>query len=100
MRIHPSPIANASSNTLEIPKGITSVSASALASSAKGKGKATGDVENIPDKQGRVVNMKGTFVEVLQKYDNIAPIMDAVLADIDGSGQVRVTQVKCMNPLC
>ena len=40
-------------------------------------------------KEGRIINTKGTYLEVTQRYNNIAPIMDAVLADIDGSGQVR-----------
>lgn len=35
-----------------------------------------------------MIQTKGTYIEVLQTHDNVAPIMDAVLADIDGSGQV------------
>ncbi|RPD77741.1 hypothetical protein L226DRAFT_544225 [Lentinus tigrinus ALCF2SS1-7] len=88
-RIHPSPIANASSDTLPIPKGITTISPTSLASSDKGKGRASAD-DSPEDQSGRIVNTKGTFLEVLQTYDNIAPIMDAVLEDIDGSGQPQV----------
>lgn len=89
LRIHPAPIANASRETLPIPKGVSTVPASALApGSEKGKGRAD-DADDIPARDGRIVNTKGTFLEVLQAHDNIAPIMDAILADVDGSGQVR-----------
>ncbi|KAI8986077.1 CPSF A subunit region-domain-containing protein [Trametes punicea] len=92
LRIHPAPIANAGSDTLPIPKGVSTVSPSALTSvSSKGKGRA--DESNLSDvsaRDGRVVSTKGTFIEVLQNHDNIAPIMDAVVTDIDGSGQPQV----------
>ena len=43
--------------------------------------------------------MKGTYLEVLENHDNIAPIMDAVLADIDRSGQVSTMQSRpCSYP--
>ncbi len=87
LRIHPSPIANAASDTLPIPKGVATISSAALASSDKGKERA-GQEDSPEDQSGRIVNAKGTFLEMLQTYDNIAPIMDAVLEDIDGSGQV------------
>lgn len=48
------------------------------------------DTEDVPIKEGKIVRTKGTFLEVLQTYDNIAPILDAALADIDGSGQVSL----------
>ncbi|OSD07132.1 hypothetical protein PYCCODRAFT_1449240 [Trametes coccinea BRFM310] len=90
LRIHPAPIANASSDTLPIPKGVTAVPPSALTSSvSKGKGRAD-DATDISVREGRVVHTKGSFIEVLQSHDNIAPILDAVLADIDGSGQPQI----------
>ena len=91
LRIHPTPFANATVDTLPIPRGVSSVPPSALARSDKGKGKAAGgagDAESGLAREGRVVNTKGTFLEVLRTFDNIAPIMDAALVDIDGSGQV------------
>ena len=82
-------MANASVETLPIPKGITIMPPSALASSGKGKGRAAG--EDVGGrKEGRIIGMKGTYLEVLQNHDNIAPILDAALADIDRSGQVGI----------
>ena len=38
--------------------------------------------------KGKIVRTKGSYVEVLESFSNIAPIVDAVLADTDNSGQV------------
>jgi len=38
--------------------------------------------------EGRVLGLNGTFIEVLDTWQNVGPILDAVLADTDGSGQV------------
>ncbi len=40
-------------------------------------------------RNGRIINGKGSYVEVLDSYRNLAPILDAVSADTDDSGQVR-----------
>lgn len=37
---------------------------------------------------GKIVHSKGTYVEVLDQFANIAPVIDAVIADTDESGQV------------
>lgn len=39
---------------------------------------------------GRVLASNGTYIEVLDTWQNVGPILDAVLADTDGSGQVIV----------
>lgn len=39
---------------------------------------------------GKVVKCKGSFIQVLSRYQNIAPILDAILADPDESGQVCI----------
>ncbi|OCH88473.1 hypothetical protein OBBRIDRAFT_780096 [Obba rivulosa] len=97
LRIHPSPIGDHSSNTLPIPSGITTISPAFL-SPSKGKGRAD-DEDDIDDvemtdvrdgRDGRVVATKGTFIEVLDTFQNIAPIIDAVLADLDDSGQPQI----------
>jgi len=49
------------------------------------------DVDNELDvtKRGHILEMQGSYLSVLDTQKNIAPIMDAVLVDIDGPGQVR-----------
>ena len=39
--------------------------------------------------EGRVLALNGTFIEVLDTWQNVGPILDAVLTDTDGSGQVN-----------
>jgi DNA damage-binding protein 1 len=39
---------------------------------------------------GRVLASNGTYTEILDTWQNVGPIMDAVLADTDGSGQVTI----------
>ncbi|KAJ3896557.1 CPSF A subunit region-domain-containing protein [Lentinula edodes] len=41
-------------------------------------------------KKGYIVTTYGSFLEVIQTFKNIAPIRDAVLADLDGSGQSHI----------
>jgi len=35
-----------------------------------------------------VIESRGSFISVLHTFKNIAPIMDAALVDIEGSGEV------------
>ncbi|KAH9942902.1 CPSF A subunit region-domain-containing protein [Amylocystis lapponica] len=91
LRIHPAPFADLDADTLPIPSGITTVAPSSLM--ASNKGKERGDVEMCEGrglKDGKILSGKGTYVEVLESYQNIAPIMDAALADLDGSGQPQI----------
>ncbi|KAJ3904528.1 CPSF A subunit region-domain-containing protein [Lentinula edodes] len=53
----------------------------------RGKGPSSGG-KGI--KKGWIVATHGSFVEVIQTFKNIAPIRDAVLADLDGSGQSHI----------
>lgn len=96
LRIHPSPISDHGSDTLPIPLGISTVSPTSL-SPGKGKARASDDDVDMSDaregRDGRVVATKGTYIEMLETFQNIAPIMDAVLADLDDSGQVRIYSV-------
>lgn len=39
--------------------------------------------------KGTIIGSEGSFINVLDTFKNIAPIVDAVLVDTDGSGQVR-----------
>jgi DNA damage-binding protein 1 len=40
--------------------------------------------------EGRVLALNGTFIEVLDTWQNVGPILDAVLTDTDGNGQVTL----------
>jgi DNA damage-binding protein 1 len=46
---------------------------------------------------GRVLASNGNYIEVLDTWQNVGPILDAVLADTDSSGQVIVL---CAGILC
>ncbi|PCH40170.1 hypothetical protein WOLCODRAFT_67201 [Wolfiporia cocos MD-104 SS10] len=90
LRIHPTPIADLHADTLPIPSGIATVPPSALSG---GKGKERVDVDmdgGKGEKAGRIVASKGSYVEVIESFQNIAPIVDAALVDLDGSGQPQV----------
>ncbi|KII87876.1 hypothetical protein PLICRDRAFT_42399 [Plicaturopsis crispa FD-325 SS-3] len=95
IRIHPTPISLLESPTLPIDSDITTTNPSAFVpSSSKGKGKAVGDdddedmdadVDSAP-LGGLIIAGKGSHVEVVETFKNIAPILDAVQADVDGAG--------------
>ena len=85
VRIHTSPISDFSTPTLPIPADVLTVQLGSFSIGNKGKGRAwTTDREG----EGRVLGLNGTFIEVLDTWQNVGPISDAVLADTDGSGQV------------
>jgi DNA damage-binding protein 1 len=55
----------------------------------KGKGRALDDDDSMKDStKSCVIESSGSFISVLHTFKNIAPIMDAALVDIDGSGEV------------
>ena len=89
MRIRDLPVSPTETPTLPISKTIPTVSPQSL-DQTDDKGKGPSLIE--PDiAKGCVVATKGSYVEVFQTLvKNIAPISDAVLADLDESGQVRV----------
>lgn len=87
VRIHTSPISNISTPTLPIPADISTVQLSSFSTSNKGKGRAW---VTEREWEGRVLALNGTFIEVLDTWQNVGPILDAVLTDTDGSGQPRI----------
>ena len=98
IEISPTPVSSAKTRTLPIPREIETVDPSTLMSfKSKGKAKCDNndefamDVDNESDitKRGHILEMQGSYLSVLDTQKNIAPIMDAVLVDIDGTGQVR-----------
>lgn len=71
----------------------------APSSAGKGKGRALADNDaDLKDiTKGLVLATMGSYITVIDTFKNIAPIMDAVLVDTDGSGQVRVF-IHCIGP--
>ncbi|TFK40691.1 CPSF A subunit region-domain-containing protein [Crucibulum laeve] len=100
VQVSPSPLSYIDSPTLPIPLDINTVTPNALTmpgGTKKGKGKAIANDDMDVDEDttndvsvGCVVNSTGSYINVVESYKNIAPIMDAVLADTDGSGQSQI----------
>ncbi|KAI0311510.1 CPSF A subunit region-domain-containing protein [Amylostereum chailletii] len=86
VRILTNAVASKAMPKLLIPSEVPTVTPSSLMDN-KGKGK-----ETIPTKPGAgsVLNPEGSYIEVLETWPNIAPIVDAALADTDGSGHSHV----------
>lgn len=75
--------------TLPIPHSITTtISLENFNKLDDDKGKGPSSIHGNGIKKGHIVTTYGSFLEVIQTFKNIAPIRDAVLADLDGSGQV------------
>ncbi|KAJ7430630.1 CPSF A subunit region-domain-containing protein [Mycena latifolia] len=73
--------------TLPIPLEIKTVLPGRLAPpSAKGKGKE----EYSEPLRDCVLDVKGSFVKVIETFKNIAPILDAALVDTDNSGHQQI----------
>ncbi|TFK48656.1 hypothetical protein OE88DRAFT_1663726 [Heliocybe sulcata] len=93
LRISTSPLSATDADTLHIPSKIQTFTPSDLLTrygveGKKGKGKAQEGQGG--EAGGYVVRTTGGFVEELQRWDNVAPIMDAVVVDLEGSGQRTV----------
>jgi DNA damage-binding protein 1 len=90
--------------TLPIPSDVHTVSPNSFDASAskKGKGRAlspTFDMEvddgvDDPQDSGNVVATKGSYINILERFKNIAPILDACLVELDGG------QVCGVHPMC
>ncbi|KAF9267572.1 hypothetical protein L218DRAFT_895037 [Marasmius fiardii PR-910] len=86
IKIHTQPTSSEDKRTLEIPPHVRTVPKGAL---EKGKGRAVDeDVDDFSN--GRVVSNRGTYLTVLQTFKNIAPILDAVLTNVDSGGQPQI----------
>ncbi|KAJ3863624.1 CPSF A subunit region-domain-containing protein [Lentinula novae-zelandiae] len=77
--------------TLPIPHSITTtISLENFNKLDDDKGKGPSSIHGNGIKKGHIVTTYGSFLEVFQTFKNIAPIRDAVLADLDGSGQSHI----------
>ena len=74
IKLHHAPWRNFNQPTLEIPLDIAAVPL---------------DTFTRPvTQEGVVIDAKGNYIEILEEYPNLAPMEDAVLVDLAGSGQV------------
>ncbi|KAJ7729698.1 CPSF A subunit region-domain-containing protein [Mycena maculata] len=88
VRISSTPLSSSDAPTLPIPPAITTVAPGRLTPpSAKGKAR---EEDSVPLRDC-VLNVKGSFLRVMETFKNIAPILDAALVDTDNSGHQVVT---------
>ncbi|KAF8831356.1 hypothetical protein HHX47_DHR1000666 [Lentinula edodes] len=78
--------------TLPIPESVgTRISVEEFNKLDDDRGRGVGGTDSRKGiKKGWIVATHGSFIEVIQTFKNIAPIRDAVLADLDGSGQSHI----------
>ena len=93
VRVHATPQGRLDRETLPISSGINTVTPTSLSEVEEHNSSDVDDdiemrnADNREGKGGKIVALKGTFIEVLDRHRNVAPIVDAVLADTDQSGQ-------------
>ncbi|KAI6039683.1 CPSF A subunit region-domain-containing protein [Pisolithus marmoratus] len=79
LRISQTPVSSLDTPTLSVPSSVPTIRPAQLG--APGKRRATDAAE------GLVVNGLGSYLVELERFTNLAPIVDAVLVDIDNTGQ-------------
>ena len=98
LQISSSPVSTQEVPSISIPPEIHTCSSGSLSATSPRKGKEkvvlqSNDMD-VDDPiggnflKGRVVEAMGSFITVLESYKNIAPIVDAILVDTDGSDEV------------
>ncbi|KAG6837618.1 hypothetical protein H0H93_006139 [Arthromyces matolae] len=94
LQISQTPVSSLPSPARPIPSEIQTVTPRKLSQALQGKGKARerDDLDDVPAKstKGMVLEPQGSFISVLEEYTNIAPIVDAIPVDIDGSGERQI----------
>jgi len=80
LQISTTPSSSLDTTTLPVSQATLTISPNALNSLVVGQGRNGG--------QGYVVVGKGSYLTELESFNNLAPILDAILVDTDGSGQV------------
>ncbi|KAI5995209.1 CPSF A subunit region-domain-containing protein [Pisolithus albus] len=82
LRISQTPVSSLDAPTLPIPSSVPSIRPSEI--TAAGKRRAAHIVEGV------VVNGLGSHLAELERFTNLAPTVDAVLVDIDNTGQKEI----------
>lgn len=95
LRIHATAQSDLDQDTLRIPSNIPIISSISLQEDPRSSSAfededvgMDGAEDRRPGKSGKIIALKGTYIEILDRLRNLAPIHDAVMADTDGSGQV------------
>lgn len=98
LQVSSSPVSTLEVPSISIPPEIPTCSSGSLSETSPRKGKEKVLLQNtdmdVDDyiggnfSKGRVVEAMGSFITVLDSYKNIAPIMDAILVDTDGTDEV------------
>ena len=98
LQISSSPVSTQEVPSISIPPEIHTCSSGSLSATSPRKGKEKEPSQNndmdVDEpiggdfSKGRVVEAMGSFITVLDSYKNIAPIMDAILVDTDGTDEV------------
>ncbi|KAJ7164666.1 CPSF A subunit region-domain-containing protein [Mycena crocata] len=87
VQISTTPLSSSDEATLPIPLDIKTVSPARLVPpSAKGKGRE----DHAEAFRDCVLEVKGSYVRVIETFKNIAPILDAALVDTDNSGHHQI----------
>ena len=97
LQISSSPVSTQEVPSISIPSEICTCSSGSLAAKSPKKGKEIQNNDMDVDdpiggnfSKGRVVEAMGSFITVLDSYKNIAPIVDAILVDTDGTDDVTL----------
>ena len=100
LQISSSPVSTQDVLSISIPPEICTCSSGSLSAASPTKGKEKILLQNDDMdvdgpiggnfSKGRVVEAMGSFITVLDSYKNIAPIMDAILVDTDGTDEVAL----------
>ncbi|KAF5391270.1 hypothetical protein D9757_001966 [Collybiopsis confluens] len=89
LRISDVPVSSTDSPTLPIPSNIRTVSPEHLNHvDDKGKGSLINDID--PTRNGHIISTKGSYLDVIETHQNIAPIRNAILANLDGNEQAHI----------
>jgi DNA damage-binding protein 1 len=88
LRLSAAPTSLLSEPTLPIPDGIKTIEPNQLFFVSKGKEKDGNNDGNVNDTRlGWILATKGRYFQEVETWKNLAPILDGICVDTDGSGQ-------------
>jgi DNA damage-binding protein 1 len=92
LRFSTTPLLLPSEPTLPVPDDVKTIEPNQLLLRPKGKGRAEDAEDDLADheKNGWILSTKGRYFEELETWKNLAPIVDGVCVNTDGSAQVML----------